>query len=435
MTPAQDVICAAGLAKYYTREVRSTALMGDLLRGRSQALGFEALAPLDFTVRRGECFGVIGRNGSGKSTLLKLLCGILQPSRGSVVLAGRALGLIELGAGFHPDFTGRENARINALLQGLDADGIALRMPLIEAFADIGAYFDRPVRTYSSGMYARLGFAVMVHVDADILVVDEILSVGDAAFQRKCARQIRRFRDEGGTVVLVSHNVDDVSRLCDRTLWLDQGKMRATGPAAEVAAAYQRHMLGRYYMPGTEIEPPAARSTVRPAVPSRPQAQDWQGRMIMRQGPFNLRATGHGHGGAVLTDAGFYTACGARAEVLAGGASVVLRIRCRAERALHAPILGFMFRDENGRNLFGDNTYLTTANAPRQVPAGQVIEAQFHFDLPFLPVGKYTLAPSVIEGTQEDHIHLHWVENAVALHVVESPVEIGLVGVPMKEIG
>ncbi len=427
-----DIIQIRGLSKRYARYATPLARIHGLLQGRDDSSAFEALAPLDFTIRRGECFGIIGRNGSGKSTLLKLLCGIIAPSTGRVVLGGRALGMIELGAGFQPDFTGRENARINALVQGLSADEVVGRMPLIEAFADIGPYFDRPVRTYSTGMYARLGFAVSAHVDADILIVDEILAVGDASFQQKCAQWMRQFRSRGGTVVLVSHSVGDISDLCDRALWLDHGQSRGLGPAREIATAYQRAMMAEQDADGrTDGAAPHA----RPIPPRTSQAPDWQGQMVLHQGRFDRAAKGHGHGGAVVIDAGFFTAAGSRAETLEGGADMILKIRARALRDLDAPILGFIFRDANGRNLFGDNTYLTTCESPVRFTAGQVFEAEFHGTLPYLPAGRYTLAPSVIEGTQDDHVHLHWVEHAVTLHVTQSPVEFGLVGVPMKAVG
>ena len=426
MTQAPDAIEARGLCKSYSRHAQPASLMRDLLRARAPAAQFHALAPVDFTVRRGECFGVIGRNGSGKSTLLKLLCGVVAPTGGDIRIHGSVLGLIELGAGFHPDFTGRENARINALVRGLDAREIENRMPLIEEFADIGPYFDKPVRIYSSGMYARLGFAVSVNVDADILIVDEILAVGDAAFQQKCAQKIRDFREAGGTVVLVSHSVGDITRLCDRAMWLDGGKLRAIGPAEEVASAYQRFMMGQYQPPTDRAEAPP------PDEPAEDALHDWADRMVMLQGAFNPRAMGHGHGGAVMTDAGFFTPDGQRPAALKGGERVILTLRARALRALQSPILGFIFRDSDGRNLFGDNTYLTTAMSPLNVPEGEILEARFDMTLPFLPVGDYSLAPSIVEGTQEHHVHLHWMEQALKLRVIDSPVELGAVGVILK---
>jgi len=430
MSAQPVVIRARGLAKSYSRHAQPAALMRDLLTGRATSARFDALAPIDFSVERGECFGVIGRNGSGKSTLLKLLCGVIEPTEGAVEITGSVLGLIELGAGFHPDFTGRENARINALVRGLSEGEIDARMPLIEGFADIGPYFDQPVRVYSSGMYARLGFAVSVHVDADILIVDEILAVGDAAFQQKCSTRMRAFRDAGGTVVLVSHSPSDITRLCSRALWLDGGKLRAIGPAEDVSRDYQRSMMGQY-------QPPAERRTAPPRdVPAQDEGQDggqdWADRMVMLQGAFDPAALSHGHGGAVVTDAGFLTPDGQRPSVLKGGERVILTLRARAQRALQSPILGFIFRDSDGRNLFGDNTYLSSALSPLSVPAGAELEARFDLNLPFLPEGDYSLAPAIIEGTQEHHVHLHWMEHALKLRVIESPVLLGAVGVPLK---
>lgn len=428
MTDAPVVIRAEGLGKSYSRHAQPASIMRDLLTGRAGGAVFEALAPLDFEVQRGECFGVIGRNGSGKSTLLKLLCGVIEPSKGRVQIDGSVLGLIELGAGFHPEFTGRENARINALVRGLSEAEIAKRMPLIEEFADIGPYFDQPVRIYSSGMYARLGFAVSVNVKADILIVDEILAVGDAAFQQKCGQKIRQFREAGGTVVLVSHSVGAITQLCNRALWLDHGQVRRIGPAGEVAQAYQLYMMGQYQAP--DIAKP--HSGTQEIAWSEGHQQDWKDRMVMQQSAFDPVAMSHGHGGATITEAGFYTPEGQRPEVLKGGERVICKIRARAEDELTAPILGFIFRDSDGRNLFADNTYLTTALSPLNVQTGGVIEAQFYMNLPFLPKGNYKLAAVCAQGTQQEHIHVHWMENAVRFTVIESPVELGLVGVPLK---
>src|SRR5262249_6313517 len=196
-----------------------------------------ALQAITFDIRKGESVGIIGRNGAGKSTLLQVMCGTLRPSTGSIEVKGRIAAMLELGAGFNPEFTGRENVHMAAAVLGLSADLIRKRYPSIVAFAGIGDFIDQPVKYYSSGMYARLAFAVAAHVDADILIADEILSVGDAAFQRKCMRFIENFRARG-TLLLVSHSAATVAAICDRAVWLDAGSVRAIGPAKEVCADY-----------------------------------------------------------------------------------------------------------------------------------------------------------------------------------------------------
>jgi lipopolysaccharide transport system ATP-binding protein len=197
-------------------------------RGKSYGRQFSALKDVSFEIRKGETVGIIGRNGSGKSTLLQLLSGTLAPSEGQILVDGRVAALLELGAGFNPDFTGRENVFFNGALLGLSDEQLRSKYDSIVEFADIGEFIDQPVKTYSSGMFVRLAFAVIAHVEADILVIDEALSVGDAFFVQKCMRFLRSFM-QNGTVVFVSHDTAAVINLCDRVVWLSHGKIVADG--------------------------------------------------------------------------------------------------------------------------------------------------------------------------------------------------------------
>ncbi len=240
-------VTAAGLGKRYLRWGRTRAfgsLKSALLgRGLSAALApsetVEALSDVSFTVERGETFGVIGANGSGKSTLLKLVAGILRPTSGRLAVEGKVSALIELGAGFHPEISGRENVVINGVMLGLSRREIERKLPAISAFAGLEDFLDEPVKTYSSGMYVRLGFAVAVHVDPDILVVDEVLAVGDEAFSRRCLDTIGEFRARGKTIFFVSHALGLVEELCHRVLYLEHGRMKGLGEARETLAAYR----------------------------------------------------------------------------------------------------------------------------------------------------------------------------------------------------
>jgi lipopolysaccharide transport system ATP-binding protein len=209
-------------------------------RNRRWYREFNALRNIDFRIERGETVGIVGRNGSGKSTLLQIICGTLAPSFGEVQVRGRVAALLELGAGFNPEFTGRENVFMNGTLMGLGHAMIEDRLPEILAFADIGDFIDRPVKTYSSGMYVRLAFAVAIHVEPDLLVVDEALSVGDEAFQRKCFARIEKLRQIGCTILFVSHSAGTVVELCDRAILLDGGEMLADGAPKVVISRYQR---------------------------------------------------------------------------------------------------------------------------------------------------------------------------------------------------
>jgi len=222
-------------------KVRALALVS--ARHREPPETAAALRDVDLTVRRGECLGLIGPNGSGKSTLLRLLAGIYRPTAGEVHVAGRVAPLIELGVGFHPELSGRDNVHLNTSLFGLSRKEAEARMEGIVAFAELGHVIDRPVKTYSTGMYMRLGFAVAVHVDADLLLLDEVLAVGDAHFQEKCRAHVRGLRAAGRTVVVVSHDLGAVETMCDRAALLVGGRLIEEGPPARVIARY--HLMVR----------------------------------------------------------------------------------------------------------------------------------------------------------------------------------------------
>jgi ABC-type polysaccharide/polyol phosphate transport system ATPase subunit len=219
---------------------RNQFLKAAILRGRrARYEEFWALRDLSFEVPTGQTFGVIGSNGSGKSTLLKCLAGILVPDRGQVTTHGRVSALLELGAGFHPELSGRENVFLNGAILGLKKDEITARFDDIVDFAGLADFIDTPVKNYSSGMFVRLGFAVAANVEPDVLLIDEVLSVGDEAFQRKSAERIERFRREGRTIVFVSHGLGQVEQLCEQVAWIDHGELKVVGPAADVISAYR----------------------------------------------------------------------------------------------------------------------------------------------------------------------------------------------------
>src|SRR5438309_6382072 len=210
-----------------------------LFRSRTDYYNFEALQGVSFAIHDGEVVGIIGRNGSGKSTILKIIAGVYRPTSGIVQISGKVAPLIELGAGFHPDLTGRENIILNGLLLGLSKREIQKREGKIIDFAELGEFIDSPVKQYSSGMFMRLGFAVATEVDPDILLMDEILAVGDAAFQQKCLERIDAFHDQGKTIFMVSHGPGNIRKFCQRALWIHDGVLRADGPADEVLGRYE----------------------------------------------------------------------------------------------------------------------------------------------------------------------------------------------------
>lgn len=239
---SEVAIQARGLGKAYAIFNKpEDRLKQMLVRGRRMYYReFWALKGVDVDIYRGETVGIVGRNGSGKSTFLHLVCGTLSPTCGELTVNGRIAALLELGAGFNPEFTGRENIFMNAAILGLEREEIERRFDAIAAFADVGDFLEQPVRTYSSGMYARVAFAVAISVDPDILVVDEALAVGDEAFQRKCFARIQEIREAGATVLFVSHSAGSVVELCDRAILLDQGKRLLTGSPKQVISKYQK---------------------------------------------------------------------------------------------------------------------------------------------------------------------------------------------------
>jgi len=234
---------AARRFRVYPRESRA---LKDLVvaRGRTRGTDVWALRDVSFSVDPGSAIGLVGRNGSGKTTLLRLLSGIVKPTSGRVAVGGRIGSLLELGAGFHPDLTGRENVYLNGSIHGLRRAAIREKLDEIVAFAGLEDFIDLPVRTYSSGMYMRLGFAIAAHIEADVLLLDEVFAVGDEAFQRKCFGKIFEFKQRGGTIVFVSHDAGAVERLCDRAVLLSDGRVAFDGPTHEAVVAYRRMLAG-----------------------------------------------------------------------------------------------------------------------------------------------------------------------------------------------
>jgi lipopolysaccharide transport system ATP-binding protein len=235
------LLSVSHVSKIFPRTGRSAGLraFAKLALGRVNTEGFSALTDIDFTVNKGESFALVGENGAGKSTLLKIIAGVLQPTKGSVVRTGTVGALLELGAGFHAEYTGRENLKLAAALQGLVGKAFDEKLDEIIAFADIGEHIDSPIKTYSSGMVVRLGFALVTAMKPDLLITDEVLAVGDESFQNKCITWMERYLDEGGTLLLVSHSLYHVKKLTQRAIWLDHGAQRMIGSSHDVSIAYQ----------------------------------------------------------------------------------------------------------------------------------------------------------------------------------------------------
>lgn len=403
---------------------------------------FWALRNVSVEVKRGETLGIIGRNGSGKSTLLQVLCGTLTPTEGRVSINGRVAALLELGSGFNPEFSGVENVYMQGSLLGLSKSEIDERFDQIAAFADIGEFIHHPVKTYSSGMYVRLAFSVAAHVDADVLVIDEALAVGDALFTQKCMRFLRKFK-EHGTLLFVSHDAGAITGLCDNALWLHQGEPRAYGPAKSVSEAYLESLYedsnSQNLKNSRESGTPSERNLPEKGEVQKDSRLELLNRSKLRNDievfDFNpARSQGFGAGAAKIKNVALRDLTGIPLSFLIGGEEVVLRIEVDVLSYLHQPIIGFAFKDRLGQVLFGDNTYISYRLAPVSVDEGRVLVAEFQFIMPILPPGDYSLAAAVADGTQENHVQHEWIHDALILKSISSSVSTGLVGIPMHNI-
>lgn len=406
---------------------------------------FHALSDLNFEIRRGETVGIIGRNGAGKSTLLQLLCGTLLPTAGAVEIKGRVAALLELGAGFNPEFTGQENVFLNASILGLTQLQIQERYESIVAFADIGDFIDQPVKTYSSGMYVRLAFSVVAHVDADILIIDEALAVGDALFTQKCMRFLRKFCEKG-TLLFVSHDSAAVTNLCERAIWLESGQMREIGPAKEVCKRYNADVYAKSNSqqaksPVIVNKPEKVKSSIQ-AIEHTPAAVRDQRFDAYAKFPYVNYLTvqsfipedSFGTMEMEITNVRLALASGEITTFISGGEVVTLVIDFLSHKQVDSVIVGFQFKDKRGQILFGDNTCVSTADNPISANANEQLMGVFKFQMPLLPAGEYSVTVSVAEGNQHDHVQHHWVHDALIVQSQCASVSTGIVGVPMLEI-
>jgi len=352
---------------------------------------FWALKDVSLNAARGEFLGIVGPNGSGKSTLLQVICGIVQPTSGRVAAEGRIAALLELGAGFNPESTGRENVYVNGEILGLPRRELARVFPSIEAFADIGEFIDRPVKEYSSGMYVRLAFATAIHVEPEILVVDEALAVGDAAFSNRCIHKFEELRRRNVTVLFVSHDLGLVKRLSDRAIFMLQGQIASEGSPSDVVNRYVGYVLEREKdaatSPGGEM-----RSTFR-----------------------------HGDGASRILEAQLLNGEGVPSATIRSGERVCAKVRARFQRSVQNPVAGILIRNRLGIDVFGTNTRLEQRELGGFEP-GEELEVSFQFDC-LLTAQEYTLtvATQHWDGMSQD-----WLDDVVNFTVVDSRGVAGL---------
>jgi ABC-type polysaccharide/polyol phosphate transport system ATPase subunit len=353
---------------------------------------FWALRDVNLNVERGDILGVVGPNGSGKSTLLQIVSGILDPTRGRVVTRGRIAALLELGAGFNPEFTGRENVFLNGEILGMSRIEMERVFPSIERFAEIGTFLDRPVKEYSSGMYIRLAFATAIHVDPEILIVDEALAVGDAIFANRCIKKFEELKERKVTVMFVSHDLGLVKRLCDRAALMVDGRVAAHGLPSEVVNQYVGLVLER-------------QERERPKYEGRDR----------EPGAHLGSSHRHGDGASRVLDVELVSADGKATRHLEPGEPVTVRVRAVAQKDLDDPVVGVLIRNRLGIDVFGTNTRIEHVDLGR-VAAGDTFEVEFAFDC-LLTRQDYTLtvATQYRDGYSQD-----WLDDVISFSVVDS---------------
>lgn len=383
--------------------------------------GLWALREVSFSVDRGEAFGIIGANGSGKSTLLKIIAGILQPTSGSVEVNGRLSALLELGSGFAPEFTGRDNVYLNASLLGLSREEIDARFAAIERFAGIGDFIGQPIRIWSTGMVLRLAFAVAAHVDPEILIVDEALAVGDIAFHQRCMRKIHDLRARGTTILFVSHATSDVKALCERCLWLQNGVVQELGQADEVVAKYLSAALHREVLHRAALRPEIPQGQIQPGetrdIPGDAAAAAWTAPACATLvADFESARHGYryGDGRATIMGADLVNSLGQSVRIATPLDRLILRIRFRVSAQMASPIAGFLVRNHRGENIFGSNTAREDYPLPAMT-SGDVNNIDFQWSLPSLAPGAYRISLAVADGNIEEFEMCDYIEDAIEL--------------------
>ena len=373
---------------------------------------FWALHDVSFEVKRGETFCIVGENGSGKSTLLQMVAGILHPTSGTVGIYGRVSALLELGAGFNPEFSGRDNVYLNGSILGLTTRQIDQRYKDIAAFAEIGNFIDQPVKTYSSGMVVRLAFAVAINVDPEILLVDEALAVGDIYFRQRCMRKVHELRQRGITILFVSHAVSDVKAIGDRVLWLDHGRMIDVGEPDRVVSKYLAAMTEKdstYLLLKSATDPPPRRGGLMTA----PEIVETIPNIDHR----------FGDGRAAIMGIAVLDEQGRTLPILEPGSRILVRISVRAKADVALPIVGFMLRNQLGMDFSGTNTAREGYElAPLQT--GDVTTVDFYLDLPELYPAAFSFSPAIADGTLMGYQMCDWIDNAITLQMGRSEAQV-----------
>ncbi len=360
-------------------------ILDNFALGKRRSAEFWALRNINLQVEKGEVFAIVGPNGSGKSTLLQVISGILQPTSGRVLCAGRVAALLELGAGFNPEFSGRDNVYLNGEIMGLSRKEMDQAFPQIEAFAEIGEFIDRPVKEYSSGMYVRLAFSAAIHIDPEVLIVDEALAVGDAIFAGRCIRKFEELRQRKVTVLLVSHDLGLVKRLADRAAFMLEGRVVMEGTPKDAVNQYVGYVLDR------------------------------EGGTEEREGVAAETSFRHGDGASRIVDVRLLNGAGEPCRVFRPGESLIIRIQAVFQQSVSNPVIGILIRNRIGMDVFGTNTRLEGVALGSFEP-GEVLEVEFEVHC-LLSRQEYTLtvATQYWNGLSQD-----WLDDVVDFRVVDT---------------
>ncbi|MBF0319621.1 MAG: ABC transporter ATP-binding protein [Nitrospirae bacterium] len=407
------VIGAAGLTKVYKLYKRAIDRLKEAVNPfkRIYHEDFYALRDVCFEARKGRTIGIIGKNGAGKSTLLQILTGVLTPTSGVLTKVGRLSALLELGAGFNPELTGIENIYFNGTIMGYTRREIDDRLSEIIAFADIGEFIHQPVKTYSSGMFVRLAFAVSVSVEPDILIIDEALSVGDIRFQIKCFRKITDFKNSGKCIVLVSHDIGAIKRLCDSVIWLRDGQVYLNGDPEYVCKEYMSYM----FYDGTSKENKDTQAPEQGA--GAGEAIEWE----------DVRGyASFGEGGAEIRRVVLISCeTGRRINMLKGGERVKFLVEADITGHITNPGCGITLKDNYGTYIFTINNYIYNVQIEPFTDTLR-LHVEFDFQFPNLKSGNYSFSVSISDGTVESHIQNHWIHEAYVLQLINSDIRYNM---------
>ncbi|NCS36440.1 MAG: ABC transporter ATP-binding protein [Microcystis aeruginosa G11-01] len=405
-----------------------------LLPRKKYANDFWALEDINLEIYKGQTVGIVGRNGSGKSTLLQIIAQTLTPTRGKLSVNGRVSALLELGSGFNPEFTGRQNVFFNGQILGLSQKEVENKFDEIAAFADIGDFIDEPVKTYSSGMFVRLAFAVAINVNPEILIVDEALSVGDGVFVHRCMAKIKEFQDSNGTILFVSHDNGAISRLCSEVVWLNKGKIIEIGKPFDVCKHYQAWIYKQINENSqNEIDQQYETSIKEKGIESNDDKNvGLQNLMLKGYNPFTEKAYRNfpnverfGTGKAEIIDFKVLGKGDKPLDLAYPGDSISLKLSIFAHSKIEKPIIGCTIYDRLRTAITAWNTYQMSIEI-RQLKFQELLDITFEFTWPELNSGNYLIEPAVADGTQDSHEMLDWLQCAAVINSSVSDITLGI---------